>query len=123
MAEVKKMKCYERLIFKQFVQVLGLCGSQFQNYICRNVSRTFVELCMETPCWCTDLAHQCGRGKSTMEYTFCIKAPSFHSRISIRAHKISSNTWNGYTAQLTAENQEEILFFNESAFLFWCHAL
>ena len=32
---------------------------------------------------------------------------------------ISSNTWNGYTA----ENQEERLFFNETAFLFWCHAL
>ena len=35
-----------------------------------------------------------------LEYTFCIKAPSFHSRISIRAHKISSNTWNGYTARV-----------------------
>ena len=33
--------------------------------------------------------------------------------------KISSNTWIGYTA----ENQEEIHFFNETAFLFWCHAL
>ena len=32
---------------------------------------------------------------------------------------ISPNTWNGYTA----ENQEERLFFNEAAFLFWCHAL
>ena len=29
------------------------------------------------------------------------------------------NTWNGYTA----ENQEAILFFNETAFLFWCPAL
>ena len=41
-----------------------------------------------------------------LEFTFSIKPPSFHSRTSIRAHKISSNTWNGYTA----ENQEEILF-------------
>ena len=32
---------------------------------------------------------------------------------------ISSNTWNGYTA----ENEEERLIFNEAAFLFWCHAL
>ena len=31
---------------------------------------------------------------------------------------ISSNTWNGYTA----ENQEERLFSNETAFLVWCHA-
>ena len=32
---------------------------------------------------------------------------------------ISSNTWNSYTT----ENQEERLFFNETALLFWCHAL
>ena len=42
-----------------------------------------------------------------LEFTFSIKAPSFHSRTSIRAHKISPYTWNGYTAV----NQEEILFF------------
>ena len=41
-----------------------------------------------------------------LEFTFCIKAPSFHFRNSICAHKISSNTWNSYTA----ESQEEILF-------------
>ena len=34
-----------------------------------------------------------------LEYTFSIKAPSFHSRTSIRAH---TNYLNGYTA----ENQE-----------------
>ena len=27
--ETKKMKCYKRLIYKQFVQVSGLCGPQF----------------------------------------------------------------------------------------------
>jgi len=32
---------------------------------------------------------------------------------------ILSNTWNGYTT----ENQEETLFFNETAFLFSCHAM
>ena len=32
---------------------------------------------------------------------------------------MSSNTSNGYTA----ENQEERLFLNKTAFLFWCHAL
>ena len=31
----------------------------------RNVSRTFVELCMETPCWCTVLVHQSGCRKLT----------------------------------------------------------
>ena len=27
--EAKKMKCYKRLIYKQFVQISGLCGPQF----------------------------------------------------------------------------------------------
>ena len=101
MEEAKKMKCYKRLIFKQFFQVSGLCRPQFLSYlpkrfthlcralcgdailvnlfgklirppeinknifICRNVSRIFVELCMETPYWCTVLVHQYGRRKST----------------------------------------------------------
>ena len=33
MEEAKKMKCYKRLIFKQFVQVSGLCGPQFLSYL------------------------------------------------------------------------------------------
>ena len=36
--------------------------------ICRNVSRTFVELCMETPYWCTVLVHQYGSRKSTKTF-------------------------------------------------------
>ena len=44
-----KMKCYKRLTYKQFVQVSGLSGPQFLSQICRNVSRTFVQLCKETP--------------------------------------------------------------------------
>ena len=27
--EAKKMKCYKRVIYKQFVQILGICGPQF----------------------------------------------------------------------------------------------
>ena len=46
MEEAKKMKCYKRLVYKQFVQVSGLCGPQRPEFICRNISRTFVELCM-----------------------------------------------------------------------------
>ena len=90
-------------------------------WISQNVSRTFVELCMETSYWCTVLVHQYGRRKSIkhLEFTFSMTALSFHSRTSIRAHKHISTAWNGYTA----ENQEERLFFNETAFLFWCHVL
>ena len=49
MEEAKKMKCYKRLMYKQFVQVSGLSGPQFLSQICRKVSRTFVQLCKETP--------------------------------------------------------------------------
>ena len=49
MEEAKKMKCYKRLMNKQFVQVSGLSGPQFLSQIWRNVSRTFVQLCKETP--------------------------------------------------------------------------
>ena len=33
MEEAKKMKCYKRLIYKQFVQVSGLCDPQFLSYL------------------------------------------------------------------------------------------
>ena len=33
MKEAKKMKCYKRLIFKQFAQVSGLCRPQFLSYL------------------------------------------------------------------------------------------
>ena len=33
MEEAKKMNCYKRLIYKQFVQVSGLCGPQFLSYL------------------------------------------------------------------------------------------
>ena len=33
MEEAKKMKCYKRLIYKQFVQDSDLLGSQFQSYL------------------------------------------------------------------------------------------
>ena len=41
MKEAKKMKCYKRLIYKQFVQVSGLCGSQFLSYF----PKRFMHLC------------------------------------------------------------------------------
>ena len=75
--EAKKMRCYKRLIFKQFVKVSCLnCGPQFLSYlpICRNISCTFVELCMEMPYWCAVLVHQYGRQKLTKTsgvHVFC----------------------------------------------------
>ena len=33
MEEAKKMKCYKRLICKQFVRILGRCGPQVLSYL------------------------------------------------------------------------------------------
>ena len=35
------MKCYKRLIYKQFAQVSGLCGPQFLSYL----PKRFTQLC------------------------------------------------------------------------------
>ena len=48
MEEAKKMNCYKRLIYKQFVQVSGLCGPQFLSYLPKRFTH-FVDLCRETP--------------------------------------------------------------------------
>ena len=45
--EAKKIKCY-KLIYKQFVQVSGLCGSQFPSYLPKHFTH-HCRLCMETP--------------------------------------------------------------------------
>ena len=83
--EAKKMKCCKRLIYKQFSKSQVFMSHSFW-LICRNVSRTFVGLCTETPYWCTVLVHQYSRRKST-KTSFSIKALPFHSRTSIRTHK------------------------------------
>ena len=64
MEEAKKMKCYKRLMYKQFAQVSGLCGPQFLSYLPKRFTH-FVDLCRETPYWCTVLVHQYGRRKLT----------------------------------------------------------
>ena len=91
--------------------------------ICRNVSRTFAELCKETPYWCIVLVHQYGRRKSTKtnwSSLFLWKLFLFTRELAYVRIDLSSNTWDGYTA----ENQEERLFFNETTFpLFWCHTV
>ena len=50
----------------------------------RNISRTFVELCMETRYWWNMAA---GNPQKRLGFTFSTKALPFHSRASIRAHK------------------------------------
>ena len=78
MEEAKKMKCYKRLIYKQFFQVSGLCGLQF-----------LIELSMETAYWCTELVPSMAAGnqQKQLEFTFSTKYRCFRSRTSIRTHK------------------------------------
>ena len=74
MEEAKKMKCYKRLKDRRFVQVSGLCGQQFLSYL----PKRFMHLCRAL------------YGDAILVYRFgrfSIKALSFHSRTSIRAHK------------------------------------
>ena len=107
MEEAKKMKCYKRLKYKRFVQVSGLCD------LCRALWRRHIGV----PFWSTNMA--AGNQQKRLEFTFSKKLFLFTRELAYMRINISSNTWNGYTA----ENQEERLFFNETAFLFWCHAL
>ena len=41
MEEAKKMRCYKRVIYKQFFQVSGLCDPQFLSYL----PKRFTHLC------------------------------------------------------------------------------
>ena len=58
--------------------------------ICRSVSRTFVEHCMETPHWCTVLVHKYGRRKST-------KTSGVRELVSVRINTSSSTLIRGET--------------------------
>ena len=88
--EAKKMKRYERLIYKQFVQISGLCDPQFLSYLPKH----FTHLCralygdailVDRKKLSTNMA--AGNQQKHLEFTFSIKAPPFHSRTSILAHK------------------------------------
>ena len=120
MKEDKKMKCYKRLIYKQFVQVSGLCGPQFLSYF----PKRFMHLCRALY-GDAILVYRFGAPIWPPEINNNIWSSLFHKRLFLFTRELayvhintSSNTWNGYTA----ENQEERLF-NETAFLYWCHAL
>ena len=120
MEEAKKIKCYKRLIYKQFIQVSGLCGPQFLSYL----QKRFRHLCRALygdailvyrfgpPIWPPEI------NKNIWSSLFLWKLFLFTRELAYVRINRSSYTRNGYTA----ENQEERLFFNETAFLFWCHA-
>ena len=88
MEEAKKLKYYNRLIYKQFVS--GLCGPQFLRFF---LPKRFTHLRRASygdailvyrfgaPIWPP------GNQQKHLEFTFSIKAFSFHLRTSIFAHK------------------------------------
>ena len=105
MKEAKKMKCSKRLIYKQFVQVSGLCGPQFLSYF----PKRFMHLCRAlygdailvyrfgAPIWPPEI------NKNIWSSLFLQKLFLFTRELAYVRINTSSNTWNGYTA----ENQEE----------------
>ena len=80
MEEAKKMKCYKRLIYKQFVQIAGLnCGAQFLSYLPKRLTHLCIAF---TPTfvwrrhnggqfWSTKMA--AGNQQKHLEFTFSIK--------------------------------------------------
>ena len=121
MEEAKKMKCYKRLLYKQFVHVPGLCGPQFLSYLpkcimdlCRALYGDAIFVyCFGQPILPPEI------NKNIWSSLFLWKVVLFTREVAHGRINIFSNTWNGYTG----ENQEQRLFFSETAFLFWCHAL
>ena len=99
----------------------GLCGPQFLSYL----PKRFTHLCRAL-CGDAILVHRFGapiwprkKTKTSGVHFFLQKVFLFTRELAYVRINISSDTWNGYTA----ENQQERLFFNETAFQFWCHAL
>ena len=85
----KAKKCYKRLIYKQFVQDSGLCGPQFLSYF----PKRFTHLCTALNGDAILVSRfdapiiAAGNHQKHLEFTFSIKALSFHPNTSIRAHK------------------------------------
>ena len=108
MEKAKKMKCYKRQIYKQFVQVSDLSGTQFLSYL----RKRFTHLCgalygdailvyrFAASIWPPEI------NKNIWGSLFLWKLFLFTLELAYVRTNISSNTWKGYTA----ENQEERLF-------------
>ena len=99
MEEAKKMKCYKILMYKQFVQVSGLCGPQFQSFL----RKRFAHLCSRVGD--AILPPEINKNIWSSLFLFLFTRKLAYVRINI-----SSSTWDGYTA----ENQEERLFQRDS---------
>ena len=114
MEEAKEMKCYKRLKCKRFVQISGLCSPQF--LIMSYLPKRFMHLCRALygdavlvhrfgpPIWPPEI------NKNNWGSLFLLKLFLFIRELAYVRINMSSNTWNGYTA----ENQGETFFQRDS---------
>ena len=102
MEEAKKINCYKRLVHKQFFHVSGLCGPQFLShftYPCRALyGDTILVYCFGAPIWQPEINKNIWSSLFYKSFNFL-----FIQELVCVCVNISSNSWNGYTA----ENQEE----------------
>ena len=73
------MKYYKRLIYKQFVQISGLCGPQFLSYLSKHFTHLYRAFSIGDIVWRRPIGGQLGRRKSTKTsgvHFFC-KSSSF----------------------------------------------
>ena len=99
---------YKRLKYKRFVQVTGLCGPLFLSYLLKRLIHlcralygdAILVYCFGPPIWPPEI------NKNIWSSLFLQKLFLFTRELAYMRINISSNTWNGYTA----ENQEERLF-------------
>ena len=114
MEEAKKIICYKRLMYKQFVQVWGLCGPQFLSYLPKRLTHLCRALYGDAilvyrfgaPIWPPEI------NQNIWSSLFLEKLFLFTRELLAYVHiNPSSNTWNGYAA----ENQEERLFFQRDS--------
>ena len=115
MEEAKKMKSYKRLIYKQFVQILGLCGPQFLSYLLKNFTHVCRALYGDPildsfcpPIWPPEI------NNNIWSSLFLEKLFLFTRELAYVRINTSFNTWNG----LTAENRGERLFSMRQHFYF-----
>ena len=90
MEEARKFKSCKRLIFRQFVQASGLRGPQFLNYLPKRFthpSRAFYGDAILVYRFGAPISNMAAGNQQNVEFTFSVKALSFHSRTAIRAHK------------------------------------
>ena len=111
-----------RLIYKQFVQVSGLCGPQFVSYLLKRFTLLRRALYGDAilvhrfgaPIWLPEI------NKNIWSSLFLWKRFLFTWELAYVHINIYSNTWNGYTAE---NHEERRFFFNETAFQFCSHTL